>query len=155
MDINRMGLREQFVAFIRESNRIEGIHRDPTEREVDAFDAFMSLSRVTVRDLERLVDVIQPGAKLRRMLGCNVIVGNHVPPSGGPLVEEALTNLLRDIEQGLDAWHAHVRYETLHPFTDGNGRSGRALWAWQMGPFKLQRGFLHSFYYQTLSNSGR
>ena len=39
-----------------------------------------------------------------------------------------------------------------HPFTDGNGRSGRALWLWQMNnhaPF----GFLHTFYYQTLENS--
>jgi len=36
---------------------------------------------------------------------------------------------------------------------DGNGRTGRAIWAWQMqrlgrDPFALP--FLHRFYYQTL-----
>lgn len=38
---------------------------------------------------------------------------------------------------------------------DGNGRSGRAIWAWMRlkenrDPFQL--GFLHSFYYESLEN---
>ena len=51
-----------------------------------------------------------------------------------------------------DPWVFHVQYERLHPFTDGNGRSGRALWAWQMMRRRegLALGFLHRFYYQTL-----
>lgn len=44
--------------------------------------------------------------------------------------------------------------------TDGNGRSGRALWAWMMlcrggsyGRAKvIELGFLHTFYYQTLEH---
>ena len=47
------------------------------------------------------------------------------------------------------------RYETLHPFMDGNGRSGRILWAWQMIEHNiapgLSLGFLHAYYYQTLA----
>lgn len=44
----------------------------------------------------------------------------------------------------------------LHPFMDGNGRTGRAVWAWAMqrdgqDPFALS--FLHRFYYQTLEYS--
>ena len=51
------------------------------------------------------------------------------------------------------AWQTHNDYENLHPFTDGNGRSGRMLWAWQMrnDDDAMARGFLHTFYYQTLS----
>ena len=141
--------------FVSESNRIEGITRDPSKGELSEFDRFMELQEVRVSDLERFVSVYQPNAVLRRKHGLNVCVGSHEPPPGGPHIEELLTNLLLDIDDGLSPWEAHVRYEGIHPFSDGNGRSGRMLWAWQMGPSRLALGFLHRFYYQTLSNSQR
>lgn len=140
---------------VRESNLIEGIKRDPTEDEITEFDRFMNLENVGVGDLEQFVRTYEPTAKLRRQHGLNVRVGGYVPPPGGPHIEERLTNLLLDIGAGLPPWEAHVRYENLHPFSDGNGRSGRMLWAWQMGPYQLGLGFLHKFYYQTLDSSGR
>ncbi len=141
------------IDFIRESNRIENIHRDPTDAEIDEFDRFINLDKVCVHDLERFVSVYQRNAVLRRQPGMNIQLGEHVAPPGGPLIEELLINLLLDIEGGLGPWEAHVRYETLHPFTDGNGRSGRMLWAWQVGPLKLGLGFLHQWYYDSLSRS--
>ena len=136
--------------FIRESNRIENIHRDPSGAEVEEFDRFLNLDEIKVYELEKFVSIYQKNAVLRRQPGMNVRVGGHIPPPGGPMIEEVLTNLLLDVKGGLGPWEAHMRYETLHPFSDGNGRSGRMLWAWQMGPFKLNLGFLHAFYYQTL-----
>jgi hypothetical protein len=138
--------------FVRESNRIEGILRDPTEAEVAAFLHFLDVDCPRVDDIERFVAVNQPGAVLRRARGLDVRVGSYVAPPGGPGIEKVLWPLLQDVAYGLHPHEAHLRYERLHPFTDGNGRSGRALWAWGMkkyhGGFPL--GFLHHFYYQTL-----
>ena len=132
--------------FVRESNRIEGILRDPTKDEIVAHKLLMALGKITVPDLEIFVAVVQPGAQLRRQHGLNVRVGNHIAPPGGPIIETQLEDLLAG---DLDAYEKHCVYETLHPFTDGNGRSGRALWLWQMGG-EAPIGFLHRFYYQTL-----
>ncbi len=150
--------REEVVKFVEESNRIEGIFREPTKREIDATEAFLALDEVSVVDLENLVSVYADGAPLRRGRGMNVRVGDHFPLPGGDGIEKELRLILNTLV-GEDCAHphdTHLAYENLHPFMDGNGRSGRALWAWQMvrqkRPF-ARIGFLHSFYYQTLERS--
>ena len=62
----------------------------------------------------------------------SVRVGNLVPPP--PLrVPEAMTELERYINTDstlpllIKAGLAHVQFETIHPFLDGNGRIGRLL----------------------------
>ena len=139
-------------AFVAESNHIEGILRPPTNEEVAALEEFLARPGIKTPDLQQLVSVFQPDAVLRDRDGLDVRVGDHIAPSGGPRIPEMLDRLLMAIWTGnIEPWQAHVEYETLHPFTDGNGRSGRALWLWQMRDAPL--GFLHTFYYQTLSNS--
>jgi len=72
-----------------------------------------------------------------------VRVGRHIPP---PALE--VSGLMREL---LDWWHhrapslspvlssaiLHYRFEDIHPFADGNGRTGRALALWEL----YRRGF--------------
>lgn len=154
--------------FVRESNRIEGIARNPSGREIDELEAMLEARSLTVLRIKAFVSAYQPNAVIRDRSDLNVRVGNHIAPQGGPEIVDALTALLdrvnanRGVVSGPDGAYAlHHEYETLHPFTDGNGRSGRAVWLWQLrGHAPL--GFLHTWYYQTLqmgraseSHSGR
>jgi len=142
---------------IIESNKIEGILRLPTPAEVEAHDKFVRLKEVNVEDLEEFVKVYQPDARLRTYAGWDVIVGSYEPPPGGARIRRYLIELLQDIgSEKLNAWEAHVVYEQIHPFTDCNGRSGRALWYWMVrGTRYDELGFLHAFYYQTLNSANR
>lgn len=141
------------VDFIAESNRIEGITRTPTGKEFDEAERFLKLERVMIEDMVKFVKVYQPNARLRDKIGLNVRVGSYFPPLGHPGMRAQLNSILGAINAHIDreafAFRAHHLYESLHPFTDGNGRSGRMLWLWMMrGNAPL--GFLHTWYYQSL-----
>lgn len=159
IDLLRAGQRQResematpiWHAFVTESNRIEGIKREPTAKELAEHQRFMALEIVTVEELERFVRIYQPNARLRDQPGLNVRVGNHIPPRGGKEIREKLADLLHRACLLPRPHMHHLEYEALHPFTDGNGRSGRVLWAWQMRDYPL--GFLHHFYYQTLQRN--
>ena len=134
--------------FVRESNTIERIHRDPTKEEIEELRRFMDLPRITIDELLTFVSVYQPNAKLRDQYNMDVRVGRYVPPFGGPEIPVQLKVLL---DSDRDAYDLHIAYEKLHPFTDCNGRTGRALWAHRMEDISL--GFLHRFYYQVLERN--
>lgn len=146
-----MFMRNSSIKFIKESNFIEGIYREPTEEEIKEHSRFLLLPKITVQDLIAFVKTYQPDAELRRKVGLNVRVGCFTPLPGGHHIEINLTKLLADINE-TNHHRVHMRYEELHPFTDGNGRSGRVLWAWQRFRYTgiVPDRFLQSFYYDTL-----
>lgn len=150
-----------YIDFIKESNFIENIHREPTEDEIYEFLRFLKLKTIAVKDLEMFVSVYAQGHILRIKPHHNVTVGvgsnKYYAPFGGKEIREKLQSILDNMDTK-GVFQTHVDYELLHPFTDGNGRSGRMLWAWQMnknnGEFPALK-FLHHFYYQTLQNEGK
>lgn len=144
-------------ARILESNKIEGIDA-VTPGEVSEWQRFMELDEVNVDDLKRFVYVCAgAGHRLRTLITDHHQIGSR-SLTGGPHVAQELNLLLYDIQTGaIDPWNAHVEYELLHPFTDGNGRSGRVLWHWMMkqehGIYydrMVAVGFLRRFYYQAM-----
>jgi Fic family protein len=87
-----------------------------------------------------LVAMIKPeDAGIRRQPGANLInraTGEvvYTPPDGEPRIRELLTNLeefINTAEDGLDPLVKlavlHYQFEAIHPFRDGNGRTGRIL----------------------------
>ncbi|GII99108.1 Fic family protein [Sediminihabitans luteus] len=106
----------------------------------EAIDALADRSRpITTADVEHLQHVIEPTLAfgLRREQnwvggpGWSPLRADFVPPPPGevPRLVEDLARFVSatDGNPVVRAAIAHAQFETIHPFVDGNGRTGRAL----------------------------
>lgn len=135
--------------FVQESLNIESIFREPTQEELEETHKFIHSPQLFIPDVIQHVKVFQPNAVLRTDASHRVFIGGREAPVGGEYLVDELSSIL----DRNDPWMVHTHYEYLHPFTDGNGRSGRAIWANKMlkQGYQLEYKFLQMYYYQTLS----
>ena len=114
---------------------IKEVERWVTERRPLTARALVDLHQIVMRDIDP-----DWGGRLRN--GPVFIKGSRHTPPNAAHVSEKLDELIAWAGQGalhpvLLAAETHFRFESLHPFFDGNGRTGRLLLNWQL----LQRGF--------------
>ncbi|MEK7474432.1 MAG: Fic family protein [Candidatus Coatesbacteria bacterium] len=110
-------------------------------------------SRIAHDDVLRLHETVMRGVLAGELSGryrpFGVRVGTHIAP-GAEKVHALMTDLLGWVNGESRAWSpvvssavVHFRFEDIHPFADGNGRTGRLLALWEL----YRRGFdtLHIF----------
>lgn len=157
-----MYFNKKILEFIEESNKIEGITAYNEIDQYEAYMKFLNLKEIDIEDITSLaLDLFNSSYAssqvpvLRLLPEHDVIVGNHRPPKSGPNIRKSLQKLLDEVNEQTDsknAYRLHVEYETLHPLTDCNGRTRRAIWAWLMvkDSYEFGLGFLQKWYYQSL-----
>lgn len=143
--------------WIRQSNLIEGID-DPEEdrRSLRAWRWLLKqeLSLETILILHRKITRIQmrkegKGWGIGKWRTCRVWVGDR---EGAPHAEipilmadwlEQHGQFKRSLYLNVPHWAkaAHIAFEKIHPFLDGNGRTGRMLMNWM----RIKTGFLPLF----------
>jgi Fic family protein len=119
---------------------------DPATKEVLRYRAALRRGFETVRDrpldlglLEELCGILR-SEKARFRSEDGVYIGNpaaktitYTPPKGAAVMREKLRNLEKfllaedDLDPLVRMAVAHYQFEAIHPFTDGNGRTGRIL----------------------------
>ena len=125
------------IRFLRESNAIEDIY--DLDALIDYYEAWDQLLTYDVLTLDNILEAhqwtlhrINPriAGKIRN---CNVRVGARLCPDYTkvlPLLEAWLKVYSKAItSSGIKL--AHVKFEKIHPFEDGNGRIGRMILNWQ------------------------
>jgi Fic family protein len=144
---------------IRESNLIEGIE-DPAEvdQSLKAWTYLIGQDQLThevVCKTQRLICANQTDLRddqkghYRSVSRVNVRVGSYVAPRWHE-VDDLMAEWL-DEHDRLSPWLNHVAFESVHPFVDGNGRTGRALYWWDQAragekPRLLKASERHKYY---------
>lgn len=125
------------VEFIAHSNAIEGVYSiEAVQDSLDAWKNIESIEVMTIKIMRQIhKDVMRRlnkriAGKIRRV---NVSVGGRTCPPPYKLIKmlKVWLNEHEFVRGEEDIKRAHVEWEKIHPFEDGNGRTGRIIMNWQ------------------------
>lgn len=130
LDIHAAALGDWVSDFVRGSNRISGILREPTAAELAAHRGLLAAGSLRVENLELFTHHVAPGAVLRGSPGVDAASCDEMPAAD--IRADLDTILLAAQTRSASPQRLHRIYKMLRPFTDGNGRGARAVWMWQV-----------------------
>lgn len=139
------------LTFLQESNYIEDVRDDQSLADaVRAWNYLKNSPQLTIDVVLKTHGILMchktdelDQSEIGAFRQSNVYIGNRM---GRPwyAVPELMTNWVRDVQYVIDVAngmphddresvckHFHVQYEIIHPFIDGNGRTGRMFMNYQ------------------------
>lgn len=122
--------------YIRGSNAIEGIYGEAeVAQSLKAWQFLVEqdeISHAVICEVQRIITENQTNlhdnqrGKYRSFSKTNVSIGGRYAPDHS-LVDSLMNGWLKDVVK-MQPLIGHVRFESIHPFADGNGRTGRMLY---------------------------